>query len=78
MVKALIDRYNATLRDVAARMPGVHFVDVRSRLVSDVAGGAYLRDWGNELHPTRRGFRKVADAFARVIGGVTHVQARSE
>ena len=70
VVKRLIDRHNATLRDVAGRVTGVHFVDVRSLLSSETAGGAYRRDWGNELHPTERGFRKVADAFADVIGGL--------
>jgi hypothetical protein len=70
VVRTLIDRHNATLRDVAARSPGVHFVDVRPLLSSDTAGRAYQRDWGNELHPTESGFRKVADAFAGVIGGL--------
>jgi hypothetical protein len=70
VVRKLINRHNTALQDVAARVPGVHFVDVRPLLSSVTAGGAYKRDWGNELHPTERGFRKVADAFAAVIGGL--------
>jgi len=70
VVKKLIDRHNAMLEDLAARMPGVHFVDARRLLSSETAGRAYRRDWGNELHPTERGFRRVADAFAERIGGL--------
>jgi hypothetical protein len=70
VVRRLIDRHNATLRDVAARMSRVHYVDVRPLLSSETSGARYRRDWGNELHPTERGFQKVADAFADAIGGL--------
>jgi lysophospholipase L1-like esterase len=65
-VATLIDRFNEMLRMVT-RGPGfghVRFVDLRGTLSG---GPNYKRDWGNELHPTERGFRAVAQKIASAI-----------
>lgn len=48
----LINTLNAMLARLAAALPGFHYVDVRPVLTD--------ADWGNELHPTEKGFNKVA------------------
>lgn len=67
MIGALIDRFNAMLRRVAAdaRFPHVRYVDLRGTLSR---GDRYADWWGNELHPTARGFRAVAKRFADEVG----------
>ena len=42
----------------------VHFVDLRKTLS---IGNDYQDDWGNELHPTEKGFKKITNKFAQVI-----------
>jgi lysophospholipase L1-like esterase len=62
----LVDRVNDMLAGVSAT-PGfshVHYLDLRPLLGS---GPKYKDDWANELHPSVRGFEKVADEFAGVI-----------
>jgi lysophospholipase L1-like esterase len=65
-VAALIDRFNEMLRQVTGTtgFGHVRFVDLRNTLS---AGSGYKRDWANELHPTERGFRMVADRIASAI-----------
>lgn len=61
----LIDRFNAMLARVAAR-PGfghVRHVDLRGLLPAT----RHREWWANELHPTRKGFQRVAKAFARAL-----------
>jgi lysophospholipase L1-like esterase len=65
----LIDAFNALLAGVA-RGPGLEHlrhVDLRRTLSSALARGEYKEWWGNELHPTERGFRAVAERFHRVL-----------
>ena len=65
----IIDRFNAVQRGVAGG-PGlehVRYVDLRDLLSNAVAGGAYKKAWGNELHPTEAGFQAVAGRFDAVI-----------
>ena len=65
-VATLIDRFNEMLRQVT-RAPGfahVRFVDLRGTLSG---GPDYKRDWANELHPTERGFRAVAQKIANAV-----------
>jgi lysophospholipase L1-like esterase len=65
-VATLIDRFNDMVRQVT-RAPGfghVRFVDLRGTLSG---GSDYKRDWANELHPTERGFRAVAQKIATAI-----------
>ncbi len=66
MMRGLIDQFNDMLHEVAALREFKHVVclDLRGTL----AGGAgYRKDWANELHPSGRGFAKVARKFAAAI-----------
>jgi hypothetical protein len=68
----LIDRFNALLSRIAGG-PGLehlHHVDLRGTLSQELPK-AYREWWGDELHPTEPGFRKVAaklDAALRRLG----------
>jgi hypothetical protein len=42
-----------------AQQQNVHYIDLRGTLVDT--------DWANELHPTARGFSKVASKFEMAI-----------
>jgi hypothetical protein len=65
-VGILIDRFNDMIKSVAAdkRFPHVRYVDLRGTLPTGVN---YDEWWGNELHPTRKGFKAVAQRFADAI-----------
>jgi len=65
-VNQLIDRFNDMLADVVALTGFAHvrYVDLRPELPS---GPDYKKWWANELHPTKRGFDRVADRFARAL-----------
>lgn len=69
MLATLIDRFNAMVKGVAAdaRFPHVRYVDLRGLLPN---GANYKDWWGNELHPTTKGFKAVADRFAQVIARI--------
>ena len=66
VMQDLIDVFNKMLRGLAntAGFEHVRYVDLRATL-TNAAG--YKRDWANELHPTERGFRAVAQKFADAI-----------
>lgn len=67
-VNALIDRFN-TMLDGVVRTNGlehVRYVDLRGDLPN---GAGYRQWWANELHPTERGYAKVAGRFAAVLEG---------
>ena len=69
VMETLIDRYNAVLAGVAGG-PGLEHVrhlDLRGTLSNELAGTAYKKAWGDELHPTERGFRSVAGRFDQVL-----------
>lgn len=70
VMEQLIDVFNEMIRGVArARGHGhVSYVDLRDVLVNSPR--SYEKDWSNELHPTRQGFRKVAAAFDAHIKGL--------
>ncbi len=55
---------------VAACGPGVHQVDVRSALSSELTGRRYADSWRDEMHATASGFDAVAAVFARRIAEV--------
>jgi len=57
IARILVDRFNDTMHDLAVAHP-LDFVHVDLRGTLDID-----RDWQNEIHPTRKGFRKVADVF---------------
>ena len=63
IVDTLIDRFNAMLADVVSSkgFEHVRYVDLRDELPN---GKDYKTWWANELHPTRRGFERVADKIA--------------
>ena len=42
----------------------LHYVDLRNTLSTVLANDAYKDWWGNELHPTEKGFSAVTDKFA--------------
>ena len=66
IVRSLIDTFNAMLKQVAA-LPGfshVTYVDLRGTLSQ---GAGYKKDWANELHPTKDGFKAVAAKIAAAV-----------
>jgi lysophospholipase L1-like esterase len=66
VMEQLINTFNAMLRQLAGAVGFGHvrYVDLRGTL-SNAAN--YKRDWANELHPTERGFRSVAQKIADAI-----------
>ena len=65
MAAVLIDRLNDVLIDIASlpQFRHVSHVDLRRTLSNDP--GDYKEYWGNELHPTKKGFRLIARKFAK-------------
>jgi lysophospholipase L1-like esterase len=65
IARDLIDRLYAMLAAVVALPAFAHvqFVDLRNALSTDLVNGRYKAWWGNELHPTQQGFRRVAGLF---------------
>ena len=65
-IRTLVDRFNSVLQRIPSE-PGfshVCYVRVAGTLSSSLTEPRkYDRDWGNELHPTRNGFRQVAAKF---------------
>jgi hypothetical protein len=65
LTKELIDRLYLMLEQVVALPAFAHvkLVNLRNALSTDLQANRYKAWWGNELHPTRRGFTKVAALF---------------
>lgn len=65
----IIDRFNAMLMTFAAdpNFGNVHVVNLRNTLSADLTNDAYKTWWGNELHPTEKGFGAVTDKFAAAL-----------
>jgi len=61
IIKTLIDRHNETIASLANADPQVHHIDCRGVLDSNTT------DWANELHPTAKGFGKIAAKFDQVL-----------
>ncbi len=61
LMRVLIDRFNALLASIAGspNLTHVTYVDLRPTL-SNALPKKYKDDWGNELHPTKSGFKAVA------------------
>ena len=66
IVEELITHFNRMLKDVAEERSFIHYVDVPPVLPNTLPEG-YKEWWANELHPTKKGFRAVADEFAKVL-----------
>jgi len=63
VMAVVMDRVAALLAGVVTEFSGVTFLDLRGR----VAPG----EWYDELHPTSRGFKRVADVFLHAIRGLS-------
>jgi hypothetical protein len=69
VVVKLIDQFNAMLSDVSAT-PGfghVHYLNLRNTLKRDAT---YKKHWGNELHPTKDGFKLITKRFADLVAAL--------
>jgi len=66
LIRSLIDRFNSMLKSVSrlSQFKHVRYVDLRGTLST---GADYKDWWGNELHPTAKGFEKVTARFVAVI-----------
>lgn len=56
----VLDRFNAALKRVADAHKDVHFIKLLGTLRN---GAGYKNDWANELHPTSRGFKTLANVI---------------
>lgn len=63
----LIDAFNKMIGQLAGQpeFAHVHYIDLRPELSNDPA--SYKKWWGNELHPTARGFEAVTARFADTL-----------
>jgi lysophospholipase L1-like esterase len=69
MAKELIERFN-TMLSAVTRLPEfkhVSYIDLRGTLPT---GAGYKDWWANELHPTPKGYRKVAEKFVKVLAAL--------
>ena len=66
MAQELIERFNTMLAGVAIlpQYRHVHYIDLRNSLST---GRDYKDWWANELHPTPRGWSRIAGRFAAVL-----------
>jgi lysophospholipase L1-like esterase len=66
LMKQLIDRLNAMLKDIAAMTEFRHvtYINLRDTLST---GANYKQYWANELHPTEKGFELVTNRFAAAL-----------
>jgi len=66
----LIDRFNVMIKEMSAlpEFAHVHYIDLRNTLSN--TPGTYRTWWGNEMHPTRRGFDAVTARFATAIANL--------
>ena len=65
VMKTLIDRLNEMQLTVVAKKGLEHVKHVELR--GSLAAADYTTMWGNELHPTRDGFKVVARKFAKAL-----------
>ncbi len=67
LVSTLINRFNEMLKRLSVLPPFsqfVKYVNLRNKLSN---GPGYKQWWGNELHPTKRGFEEVTHSFVSVL-----------
>ena len=69
MAKELIERFNKMLAGVTGlpEFKHVTYIDLRGTLPT---GPGYKDWWANELHPTPKGYRKVAEKFVKVLAAL--------
>jgi hypothetical protein len=64
----LIDHFNNMLGTLHDPAHGVYYLNLRGLLKMKLyPDGAYKKGWTNELHPTNKGFKLIADTFAKAI-----------
>lgn len=64
IVRQLVDMHNENIACLAQAYSNVHHIDCRGVLDQTTD------DWANELHPTPKGWEKIAQRFEGVIGKV--------
>jgi hypothetical protein len=66
LMRDVLDQFNAMLAELVKdpAFGHVHHIDLRGTLSTQLQDVAYQEWWGNELHPTERGFAAVTDRFA--------------
>jgi lysophospholipase L1-like esterase len=57
---AVVDRYNAHLRDTTRDMPWVTYVDLRGTVIDD-------EEWHDDIHPNDDGFGRLAERIAEAV-----------
>jgi lysophospholipase L1-like esterase len=69
IARDLIERFNTMIASLPSipDFSHVRYVDLRNTLRTD---NRYKDWWANELHPTERGFRAVAEKFAAVLAAL--------
>lgn len=70
ITQGLIARLNSMLQSVSLLDPfaaHVKYIDLRNSLSVELKDDEYKEWWGNELHPTEIGFKKISERFAAVL-----------
>ncbi len=69
VMETLVDRVNELFASIAGGrgLEHVRHVDLRGTLSNVLAGRAYKAWWGDELHPTAKGFAVVARRFDEML-----------
>lgn len=57
LIRAIMDRFNEAIAELAEPYPNVHFINLRGTVPQDP------QFWHDEIHPNDHGFRLVADKF---------------
>lgn len=73
IVMELMERFNVMLEEVSSLSPfaeHVKYVNLRQTLSNDLNQDNYKKWWGNELHPTKKGFKKVTNQFTKVLNSI--------
>ena len=70
MMRTTIDEFNTMLSTLAGSIANLHYIDLRGTLSTVLTYDEYQEWWGNELHPTEKGFTAVTDKFAAVLKGL--------
>ena len=58
ILRYLVDRFNELLEELAQNWPRFHHVDIRGLVGSD---------WVDEIHPSRKGAKRVAEEFRKIL-----------
>lgn len=66
-IKRIINRFNRMLSSLPKEKGCSHvrYVDLRPLLSNDLK--KYKKDWGNEIHPKNKAFKRIAKKFKKII-----------